>query len=322
MATPSTASRIRAARNWTSSQRVSCSHSLSAVLLRNAHKSAEHDSLDTMRAESELRTLKSCIDGFDRSVKTPSGIRSELERIHHRYCQFRLYEALVRYSGINAKSTVLDAGCGNGVLTHWAAIRAGKAVGVDVSIDSLKEAHRRYSTDENATFVLSDLANPCFKHGGFTVLLCCETIEHITNPALVLNNLADLIPRGGRLSLSTPNPLFVFFHVSTAAWLLTRPKSVLRKLRREENWWHHGWGLDRWILPWHLDRLMESAGFKVKSTRFVIFLVDIRTLTFRVLRVLLGPATFTKFLRSLQILEDKPLVRWLGSRYIKIGERI
>lgn len=103
----------------------------------------------------------------------------------------------------------LDAGCGSGALTLYAAKVGNEAVGV-----SFDERNNRVATERaqlfrlsNAKFVTGDLRKldeltPSL--GNFDQIICFETIEHIKNDAKLFHDFADILRPGGTLFLTAP----------------------------------------------------------------------------------------------------------------------
>ena len=103
----------------------------------------------------------------------------------------------------------LDAGCGSGAFTLYAAKIGNQAVGV--SSDEANNRKARARADilriSTAAFVQSDLRQLDeikAQLGHFDQIICLETIEHIRDDKKLLRDLSDLLKPGGRLLLTTP----------------------------------------------------------------------------------------------------------------------
>ena len=80
-------------------------------------------------------------------------------------------------------------------------------VGVDVSLDAISEASRRYPG--RAGFVAGGMDRLPFGARSFDVVLCLEGIEHVSRPVGVrfLSEACRVLRPGGTLLLSSPFPV-------------------------------------------------------------------------------------------------------------------
>jgi SAM-dependent methyltransferase len=103
----------------------------------------------------------------------------------------------------------LDAGCGSGAFTMYAAKVGNDAVGMSFNEAQVHRAQHRAETlsISNVEFVVGDL-----RHldelgsdlGQFDQVLCFETIEHIPDDEKLVRDLAGLLKPGGRILVTTP----------------------------------------------------------------------------------------------------------------------
>ena len=103
----------------------------------------------------------------------------------------------------------LDAGCGSGSFTMYAAKRGNDALGV-----SFEERNNAAASERarvlglgNVKFMTADLKKldgllP--QIGAFDQIICCETIEHIMDDAKLVRDFALLLLPGGRVLITTP----------------------------------------------------------------------------------------------------------------------
>ncbi|MCP4958946.1 MAG: class I SAM-dependent methyltransferase [Actinomycetia bacterium] len=88
----------------------------------------------------------------------------------------------------------------------------------------------------------------------FDSVVVGELIEHLEDPYGFLRGVRDLLDPGGRLVLSTPNP--VSFPVVMAEWMRTRSRFYAAD--------HTFYFPPRWV-----DRMLENCGFRVIRERAV-----------------------------------------------------
>jgi len=98
---------------------------------------------------------------------------------------------------------VVDLACGEGYGTATLAERATRAVGVDANPEAHEHARLRY-TRPGVRFVrdlVESFAEPC------DAVVFLQTIEHVQNPAEILEHVRGLLRPGGVAYVSTPNVL-------------------------------------------------------------------------------------------------------------------
>lgn len=104
----------------------------------------------------------------------------------------------------------LDAGCGSGVFSLYAARLGNEVVGISGDERNNRAAEQRAGILglERANFVTRDLREldrfAC-ELGVFDQIICCETIEHILDDQTLVRNLGRLLRPGGRLFITTPS---------------------------------------------------------------------------------------------------------------------
>ena len=103
---------------------------------------------------------------------------------------------------------VLDVGCGGGILADAMARRGAQVLGIDLAEKSLKVAQlhaleaQTPSVDYRAV-AAEDLAAQ--SPGAFDVVTCMEMLEHVPDPASVVQACAALAKPGGWVFFSTIN---------------------------------------------------------------------------------------------------------------------
>lgn len=107
-----------------------------------------------------------------------------------------------------SSALALDAGCGVGVYSSMLTHKGYHAIGLDVSSGMLKKAKILFG-GENISFVRGSITNLPFKRGEFDVILCVDTLHHLTNSHFTqaLNEFSRVIRRHGLLVSDTRNAL-------------------------------------------------------------------------------------------------------------------
>ncbi len=118
-----------------------------------------------------------------------------------------------------APASVLDVGCGEGVLTEqWAdRIAPGRIVGIDLE-DSKLSAEWAGRRRPNLTFAAMEVEHLAFADGEFELVAATEVLEHVTDPERALAEMARVA--SGHLLVSVPHePLWRALNMARGAYL-------------------------------------------------------------------------------------------------------
>jgi 2-polyprenyl-6-hydroxyphenyl methylase/3-demethylubiquinone-9 3-methyltransferase len=130
-------------------------------------------------------------------------------------------DSLIPLSG----KTVLDVGCGGGILADAMARKGAQVLGIDLASKSLKVAQLHALEAQTAgvsyrEISAEDLAAE--QAGQYDVVTCMEMLEHVPDPAAVVKACAELVKPGGWVFFSTlnRNPKSFLFAIVGAEYVL------------------------------------------------------------------------------------------------------
>ena len=153
-----------------------------------------------------------------------------------------------------AGKKVLDVGCGGGILSESMARRGADVTGIDLGTENLKAAalHAEQSNlNDTLRYQHIPIEQLAATHAGqFDVVTCMEMLEHVPDPAAIVEACFTLLAPGGVCVLSTinRNPKSYLFAIVGAEY-------VLRLLDRGT----HDYA--KFITPAELDKMAITAGF-------------------------------------------------------------
>ncbi len=167
----------------------------------------------------------------------------------------------LRLEWINARAalsgkSVVDVGCGGGILAESMARKGARVTGIDLSDKALKVAdlHGMESGVQvrYEKIAAEDLA--AREPGQFDVVTCMEMLEHVPDPASIVRACTAMVKPGGHVFFSTlnRNPKAYLFAIIGAEYLLRMlPKGT------------HDYA--KFITPAELARFIREAGLELEG---------------------------------------------------------
>jgi 2-polyprenyl-6-hydroxyphenyl methylase/3-demethylubiquinone-9 3-methyltransferase len=135
----------------------------------------------------------------------------------------------LRLEWINARAalpgkTVLDIGCGGGILAESMARKGATVTAIDLSEKALKVAdlHSLESGVQVRYELISAEDMAAREPGRYDIVTCMEMLEHVPDPAAIVHACAALVKPGGHVFFSTlnRNPKSYLFAVIGAEYVL------------------------------------------------------------------------------------------------------
>ena len=150
-------------------------------------------------------------------------------------------------------ATVLDIGCGGGILAEAMARRSARVTGIDLSEKALRVAELHlHESGLSIEYVKASPEEYAAQHPGeFDLVTCMELLEHVPEPASMVAACARLVRPGGQVFFSTinRNPKSYLFAVVGAEYVLgLLPKGTHDYMR--------------FIKPSELSRWSRAAGLR------------------------------------------------------------
>ncbi len=157
-----------------------------------------------------------------------------------------------------AGKRVIDIGCGGGILAESIAKKGATVTGIDLSEKALKVADL-HSLESGVTVryeLIAAEAIAAREPGQYDVVTCMEMLEHVPDPAAVVQACATLVKPGGHVFFSTinRNPKAYLFAVIGAEY-------ILRLLPRGT----HDYA--KFIKPAELSQFARNAGLEVTGIK-------------------------------------------------------
>ncbi|MDB5841468.1 MAG: ubiG [Herminiimonas sp.] len=169
----------------------------------------------------------------------------------------------LRLEWINARAalpgkTVLDIGCGGGILAESMARKGATVTGIDLSEKALKVAdlHSLESGVQVRYELISAEDMAAREAGRYDIVTCMEMLEHVPDPAAIVHACAALVKPGGHVFFSTlnRNPKSYLFAVIGAEYVLNLlPKGT------------HDYA--KFLTPAELSQFIRNAGMEVDALK-------------------------------------------------------
>jgi 2-polyprenyl-3-methyl-5-hydroxy-6-metoxy-1,4-benzoquinol methylase len=127
---------------------------------------------------------------------------------------------------IPANGSVLDVGCGNGIISLNLGKEGYTVHGIDMSSKSIENAKQK-NPFTNVTFSVMDAETMRASGKRYDAIVCSEVLEHLNQPGNLVRELFHILQDNGILLVTVPNG------TGPRESLVTKP---FLALRRKNNW--------------------------------------------------------------------------------------
>ena|SRR5215475_8302266 len=173
-----------------------------------------------------------------------------------------------------AGSSLLDFGCGSGVMVRALAERGFTVTGVDASTQMIAAARRYLCSARAGTYRLEVIdgrsEEGTYRHATYHGVLCVAVLEYVRDAGALLARLAALTDAGGFLIVSVPNQTSLLRRLE---WFLHRHQRLLHGaatlagLTGSDSYLNLQ--TQQFTLP-TIDRPLQALGFALEGIRYQV----------------------------------------------------
>jgi 2-polyprenyl-6-hydroxyphenyl methylase/3-demethylubiquinone-9 3-methyltransferase len=148
--------------------------------------------------------------------------------------------------------SVIDVGCGGGILSEALAHSGAHVIGLDIEPGAIAAARQHAKQHQLAIDYRLEPIDAFIPERQVDVMVCMEMLEHVSDPMLVLKSAARLVKPGGYLFLSTLNRTLKSYALSIVV-----AEYVLNILPRQTH------DYSQFIRPSELTNWLREVGFEL-----------------------------------------------------------
>ncbi len=197
----------------------------------------------------------------------PKGAMAPLHKLNPTRIRY-LRDLVVRHFAVDPSTilpltglSVLDIGCGGGLLAEPLARLGGRVTGIDPAPGNIEVASRHAGESDVAIDYRSATAETLVEAGEtFDVVLALEVVEHVPQPEVFIATACALVRPGGLFVLSTLNRTAKSFVLA-----IVGAEYVLRWLPRGTHRWN------QFLTPEEITVPIRTAGLKVIDRSGMVF---------------------------------------------------
>lgn len=159
---------------------------------------------------------------LEKRVNSPYALR--------RYAHEQQYLVFLKY--IKPGMSVLDAGCGEGVLSIMLAKAGAKVTATDISQPNIEACHKYVAgmSSVDINFLVADSENLPFADNSFDLVVSSHVLEHLPDFDRGLQEIMRVTKKRSVIAIPTVTNLCSLVQVGRGAFWIKRPKSFLALL--------------------------------------------------------------------------------------------
>jgi ubiquinone/menaquinone biosynthesis C-methylase UbiE/DNA-binding transcriptional ArsR family regulator len=152
-------------------------------------------SLDKEKIESQISNR------VNQNKKYFNTIGKNWENIQEEVLNPMIYREKILSYIPNKSSTILDLGCGPGVLLSDLSKHSNHVIGIDMSKSMLQAAKDRNKSNKKISFIESNLEKIPLKEGSAETIIASMVLHHLSNPHLLIKEVDRLLTKNGTFCL-------------------------------------------------------------------------------------------------------------------------
>lgn len=132
---------------------------------------------------------------------------------------------------------ILEVGCGFGGFCVHVVRQGASVIGLDIwpsAIHKAKNLAKQLGVQNQVDFIIGDAHFLPFKDETNEIVVCSETLEHVTNYEEAFNELVRITNKSGYLCLTVPNLLSTSFFEYLVLLLVGQPRYVKKQVCLEK----------------------------------------------------------------------------------------
>ena len=190
------------------------------------------------------------VDKFSRLAKNWWNPNGELKTLHQ-VNPLRL-KFIQKYTDLDSKS-IIDIGCGGGILTESLTTTNNSVSGLDASCEAITIAKEHAKQNNlNIRYINSSIEDfVAIENKEFDLISCMEMLEHVPDPESIIASIAKIIKKNGYFFASTLNRNLKSYLLSIVA-----ADHILKIVPKGT----HEYA--KFIKPYELIKVAEKYGFK------------------------------------------------------------
>jgi len=155
-----------------------------------------------------------------------------------------------------AGKTVLDIGCGGGILAESMARMGAHVTGIDMTEAAIQVAKlHQYESGTSVDYLITTAEQFALERPGqFDVITCLEMLEHVPHPESIVKSTARLIKPGGQVFFSTLNR-----NIKSYLFAIVGAEYILKMIPKNTH------DFAKFIRPSELSEWIRQSGLTVKD---------------------------------------------------------